>query len=229
MKWQRFIFIFFFFCFAFLSAKTYQFKAVDKKQGLSGVLFTFDNFILELKEDGFFYNVEDDKKEVELGEKKKINYQLEYKNKTQSGEVSLSGDVVSISLASYQKENNKKDLKQITKTKASRAKSIPASKFNLSQNEARRIPGAGNDILRTVSALPGVQGTADANGEIYIRGSDKDDIYYSINSIRISNPFHSMGFYSAIPNLLVNNLNVYLGGFSSKFYNSQGGSNSNCY
>lgn len=219
----KFILVYLNFISFYLVAKTYQFKAENSQESLSDVLLTFDDIILELREDDFFYNVEDDSKDIELKEKSKINYQLEHGGNKESGEVNLNGSVIGIDVSSLKAKEKSKNLKQITKTRAKKAKSIPASKFNLSQNEARRIPGAGNDILRTVSALPGVQGTADANGEIYIRGSGKDDIYYSINSIRISNPFHTMGFYSAIPNILINNLNIYLGGFDSKFYNSQGG------
>lgn len=223
MKLFRFFLIILLCSFVFLSAKIYQFKAQGGQVKLKDVMLTFDDFILELREDGFFYNVEDNNKDIELGEKKIINYQLEYNGENQNGEVSLGSGIINVDVSSFQAKNKKKDLKELTKTRAKKTKSIPASKFNLSQEEARRIPGAGNDILRTVSALPGVQGTADANGEIYIRGSGKEDIYYSINSIRISNPFHSMGFYSAIPNILINNLNVYLGGFDAKFYNTQGG------
>lgn len=164
MRLLKFFIVSFFITFVFLSAKTYQFKAQGGQGNLKDVMLTFGDFILELKEDNFFYNVEDNSKDIELGDEKSISYELEYNGATKSGEVSLSGGVISIDVSSFQEKNKKKGLKQITKARAKKAQSIPASKFNLSQSEARRIPGAGNDILRTVSALPGVQGTADANG-----------------------------------------------------------------
>ena len=217
----KLLFFFIVFTFCFPIAKKYQFQGENVPDGIKDVLLIFDDFVLELNEDGFFYNVENNSKEIEIQKKKEIEYTIEYQDKTESKKISLNSNTISIDLSAFQ--SDEQGLKEITKTRAKKAKSIPASKFSVSQEEARRIPGAGNDILRSVVALPGVQGTADANGEIYIRGSDKDDIYYSINSIRISNPLHSMSFYSAIPNILISSLNIYLGGFDSQFYNSQGG------
>ena len=97
----------------------------------------------------------------------------------------------------------------------------------LETKEARRVPGGGGDILRSITSLPGVvlEGVGPGglfDSTLFVRGSDERSVIYFFDGIRIGKPFHSFGIQSAFPDAIIKNYSFQSGGFSSKFANSQG-------
>ena len=220
-------FFFFFSLYCYLFSAQYQFKAIFKNSQQAEesskylLIFEEQDLFLEIRGD-LFFDIASGKSLIDLPSGN-YRYILEYENQKTSREIFLPQDNSTIEIDLKNFGGKKEILTEITKVRAKKKKQVIGGKISLTAKEARRVPGAGNDILRSVVALPGVQGTAGANGEIFIRGADKDDVYYTINNIKISNPFHVMGYLSVIPNIIYQQLNVYLGGFETKFMNTQGG------
>lgn len=98
------------------------------------------------------------------------------------------------------------------------------SKISLSQEEIRKFPGGFEDIVRTVSTLPGIAMNADqGRNDLIVRGGGPSENLYIVNNLEIPNINHfgSQGGGSgtlAFINLdFVENIDFSTGGFSSRY------------
>jgi len=89
-------------------------------------------------------------------------------------------------------------------------------------DEAKLIPGTGGDPLRSIINFPGVVGANAFSSVLFIRGGDPEDVLYTYDYIPIYNPFHSLGFYSAFSDYLLDSINFYPASYPVRFNNSQG-------
>lgn len=64
---------------------------------------------------------------------------------------------------------------------------------------------------------PGVVTTGDQGGQLYVRGGTPIQNKVLLDGMTIYNPFHSIGFFSIFETELVKNVDVYTGGFESKY------------
>lgn len=81
----------------------------------------------------------------------------------------------------------------------------------ITADDARMIPGAGGDVVRSVANQPGVVKTTGYASGMFIRGGELEDLTYSYDAIRVGNPFHVVGVNSAFPALSIESLNFYSG------------------
>ena len=96
---------------------------------------------------------------------------------------------------------------------------IEISKLKLDQKGLERIPsyGAENDIVGAFSVTPGVITTGDQGGQLYVRGGTPIQNKVLLDGMTIYNPFHSIGYFSIFETELVKNVDIYTGGFESKY------------
>ena len=96
---------------------------------------------------------------------------------------------------------------------------IGISKLKLDQKGLERIPsyGAENDIVGAFSVTPGVVTTGDQGGQLYVRGGTPIQNKVLLDGMTVYNPFHSIGFFSIFETELVKNVDIYTGGFESKY------------
>jgi len=96
---------------------------------------------------------------------------------------------------------------------------IEISKIKLDKKSLERIPsyGAENDIVGAFSVTPGVVTTGDQGGQLYVRGGTPIQNIVLLDGMTIYNPFHSVGFFSVFETELIKNVDIYTGGFESKF------------
>ena len=96
---------------------------------------------------------------------------------------------------------------------------IEISKLKLDQKGLERIPsyGAENDIVGAFSVTPGVVTTGDQGGQLYVRGGTPIQNKVLLDGMTVYNPFHSIGFFSIFETELVKNVDIYTGGFESKY------------
>jgi hypothetical protein len=96
---------------------------------------------------------------------------------------------------------------------------VEISKVKLDQKGLERIPsyGAENDIVGAFSVTPGVVTTGDQGGQLYVRGGTPIQNKILLDGMTIYNPFHSIGFFSIFETELVKNVDIYTGGFESKY------------
>lgn len=87
------------------------------------------------------------------------------------------------------------------------------------KEDVERIPvyGAESDVLGAVSVTPGVVVTGDQGGQFYVRGGTPIQNKTLLDGMTIYNPFHSIGFYSIFETELVKSVDIYTGGFESKY------------
>ena len=94
---------------------------------------------------------------------------------------------------------------------------IGTLKYNKEGLERIPVHGGENDIVGAISVTPGVITTGDQGGQLYVRGGTPIQNKGLLDGMTIYNPFHSIGFFSIFETELVKNVDVYTGGFESKY------------
>ena len=101
---------------------------------------------------------------------------------------------------------------------------IQTSTIGLSREEIRRFPGGFEDVVRTVSTLPGVAiNSAGGRNDLLVRGGGPSENLYVINNIEVPNINHfgsqgnSSGSLSFVNLDFVEYVTFSTGGFSTKF------------
>lgn len=113
---------------------------------------------------------------------------------------------------------NVQDVRVSNQDKAKKQQ-IGMSEVKMDQKTVERIPmyGAESDIVGALSVTPGVVTTGDQGGQLYVRGGTPIQNKTLLDGMTIYNPFHSIGFYSIFETELVKSVDIYTGGFESKY------------
>jgi len=98
-----------------------------------------------------------------------------------------------------------------------------ASKISLTARELKKVPGANGDPLKGLTALPGVVEAGEASSAVYLRGSDDGDNIFWVNRVPVGYIYHFGGFQSTLQPQLIEDINVFLGGFPVEYGNALGG------
>lgn len=114
-----------------------------------------------------------------------------------------------------------KDLNEVTISAEQRQKSteVQMSQIKLDKKGLERVPsvGAENDVVGAFSVTPGVVTTGDQGGQLYVRGGTPIQNKILLDGMTIYTPFHSIGFFSIFETELVKNVDIYTGGFDSRY------------
>ncbi len=98
------------------------------------------------------------------------------------------------------------------------------SKIVLTVEELARAPGTGGDPLKVIESLPGVVvNSSDAGGGLYIRGSDSTGNLAWVDRVPIGYLYHMGGIYSTISPHMIQDFNIFLGGFPVEYNDKLGG------
>jgi hypothetical protein len=111
------------------------------------------------------------------------------------------------------------ELGTVTITAKKEKTQIDNGKITLSKKELEKIPsyGAENDIVGGISVTPGVITTGDQGGQLYVRGGTPIQNKILLDGMTIYSPFHSIGFFSVFETELVKSMDIYTGGFDSRY------------
>lgn len=92
----------------------------------------------------------------------------------------------------------------------------------ISAQDLSRIPTAGlsGDLASYLQVVPGVVSTGDTGGDLYVRGGLPSQNIVLMDDIPLVKPFHISNIYSAFPQEVVNNVDVYAGGFGAEYMNA---------
>jgi TonB family protein len=93
----------------------------------------------------------------------------------------------------------------------------------LTLNEVRRIPGFGGDAVKVIQALPGVARSSFASGSVIVRGSGTGDSHFYIDGITLPVLFHFGGITSTYNSEALASVDLYPGGFGTRYGNAMGG------
>jgi hypothetical protein len=98
-----------------------------------------------------------------------------------------------------------------------------ASKLILESSEIKFTPGTLGDPLKSLHTLPGVVPLMNLTGQVYIRGSSTADNLVWIDRTPVGYLYHLGGLNSTINPVLVENFNLFLGGFPVNYSDRLGG------
>lgn len=97
------------------------------------------------------------------------------------------------------------------------------SKISLEQREIVNAAGSLGDPLQSITSLPGVVPAYEGSGLVYLRGSGAGDNIIWVNRAPVGYLYHLGGFQSTINPALVEDFNIFLGGFPVEYGDSLGG------
>jgi hypothetical protein len=111
------------------------------------------------------------------------------------------------------------ELGPVTITAKKEKTQIDNGKITMGKKELEKIPsyGAENDIVGGISVTPGVITTGDQGGQLYVRGGTPIQNKILLDGMTIYSPFHSIGFFSVFETELVKSMDIYTGGFDSRY------------
>ncbi|NOX92371.1 MAG: TonB-dependent receptor [Gammaproteobacteria bacterium] len=97
------------------------------------------------------------------------------------------------------------------------------SKLTLSSAELIKAAGSGGDPLKAITALPGIIAVSEGSAEVYMRGSNGNENITWVNNAPVGYLYHFGGFQSTINPALIEDINVFPGGFPVQYGDALGG------
>lgn len=94
---------------------------------------------------------------------------------------------------------------------------LRTSVYNLRPTEVKILPGAVEDVLRSLRSLPGVSSPNDFSSQIVVRGSGPDENLIIMDDVEIFNPYRLYGLVSMFNPETLNDITLITGGFPAKY------------
>jgi outer membrane receptor protein involved in Fe transport len=79
------------------------------------------------------------------------------------------------------------------------------------------VIGSGEDLLKKIQYLPGVQSGGEGSAGLIVRGGQYDQNLFNFNGFPVYQPFHFSGLISAIDPFIVSGVEVLKGGFPARY------------
>lgn len=137
--------------------------------------------------------------------------------KTETREVDIySGRILEINIVLNQTVIEVGEVK-VTGMRKQEQRDTRTSLIDLNPRSAKILPGAGEDVLRTLQSLPGVLAPNDFSSQLIIRGSGPDQNLIIMDDVEIFNPYRLYGVISMFNPDAVENVNLITGGFPARY------------
>lgn len=92
------------------------------------------------------------------------------------------------------------------------------SKISVSPAQLAKLPSLGEkDIFRSLQLLPGISGTNETSSGLYVRGGTPDQNLNLLDGFTVYHVDHFYGFFSAFNSNAIKDVQLYKGGFESKY------------
>ena len=128
-----------------------------------------------------------------------------YPNKTTELNITLKETVIEIQSV------------EITGMKVQQQNDTRTSLIDLNPRSAKILPGAAEDVFRTLQSLPGVLAPNDFSSQLVVRGSGPDQNLIVMDDIEVFNPYRLYGVVSMFNPDAVSDVNLISGGFPVKY------------
>ncbi len=104
-------------------------------------------------------------------------------------------------------------------TSAGVSSSSPAGLVQLRPADLALLPAPdlSGDLAGMLTVQPGIVTLGDRGGQLYVRGGTPTQNLVLVDGVRLFQPFHIVGFYSAVPAEIVQRADVYAGGFGARY------------
>lgn len=106
---------------------------------------------------------------------------------------------------------------EVTGLRMQKQSDTRTSLIELNPRDAKILPGAAEDILRTLQSLPGVVAPNDFSSQIIVRGSGPDQNLIIMDDVEVFNPYRLYGVISMFNPDAVSDVNLISGGFPAKY------------
>jgi hypothetical protein len=127
-----------------------------------------------------------------------------------------SGDTVRIKLTLRQSAVEMNPV-VVTGTRRQAAEDTRSSVTSISPRESKFLPGAAEDVLRSLQSLPGVTSVSDFSSQLVVRGSGPDQNLIMIDDFEVLNPYRLYGFVSMFNPETVSDISLQTGGFAAQY------------
>jgi hypothetical protein len=105
----------------------------------------------------------------------------------------------------------------VTGSRRQSAEDVRPSVTSLTPRESKILPGAAEDVLRSLQALPGVTSVSDFSSQLVVRGSGPDQNLILIDDFEVLSPYRLYGFVSMFNPETVSDISLQTGGFSAQY------------
>jgi len=106
---------------------------------------------------------------------------------------------------------------EVTGLKIQEQNDTRTSLIDLNPRNAKILPGAAEDVLRTLQSMPGVLAPNDFSSQLVVRGSGPDQNLIIMDDIEVFNPYRLYGVVSMFNPDAVSDVNLISGGFPAKY------------
>jgi hypothetical protein len=106
---------------------------------------------------------------------------------------------------------------EVTGSRRLEAEDVRPSVTKLLPRESKMLPGAAEDVLRSLQALPGVTSVSDFSSQLVVRGSGPDQNLILIDGFEVINPYRLYGFISMFNPETVSDISLQTGGFAAQY------------
>jgi hypothetical protein len=127
-----------------------------------------------------------------------------------------AGDTVSVRIVLRQNAIEMNPV-VVTGSRRQAAEDVRPSITSLTPRESKVLPGAAEDVLRSLQALPGVTSVSDFSSQLVIRGSGPDQNLILIDDFEVLNPYRLYGFVSMFNPETVSDISLQTGGFAAQY------------
>lgn len=138
----------------------------------------------------------------------------------QTTEIKLNPELLTKQLVlEIQSISNELDEVVITSSRESMINvSEDISKISVSPAQLAKLPSLGEkDIFRSLQLLPGISGTNETSSGLYVRGGTPDQNLNLLDGFTVYHVDHFYGFFSAFNSNAIKDVQLYKGGFESKY------------
>jgi len=133
--------------------------------------------------------------------------------------LSLADGIRTLSIALSTEEQALDELEIIAEGGATR-RAAGLQTVGASDLERIPTPGPSGDLASYLQTLPGVVSGGSRGGELHVRGGSATQNLVLVDGLPITKPFHISSFYSAFPQDVVKNVDLYAGGFGAEYLGS---------
>jgi len=94
---------------------------------------------------------------------------------------------------------------------------LRTSLFNVSPLTVKVLPGALEDVLRSLKSLPGITSPNDFSSQLVVRGSGPDQNLIIMDEVEVFSPYRLYGLVSMFNPETLSDINLMTGGFPAKY------------
>ncbi len=94
---------------------------------------------------------------------------------------------------------------------------LRTSMYNVLPKEVKMLPGAIEDVMRSLKSLPGVTAPNDFTSQLIVRGSGPDENLIVMDDVEIFNPYRLYGLVSMFNPETLQDITLVTGGFPAKY------------